>query len=228
MKYLVVTRADNNIKGMTDITFPIIKKFCKEWNADFMALDHIPDIMTDDNHPHYRIMKIYDLLNDYDRVVSLDSDMIINKSCPNLFNIVPEDCVGSIFEDVGTRANNRKSKIQKIQKKYGDLGWEIGYVNTGLMVVSKMHREIFTPINGSLYTEDGSDDLHIGYQIHKLGFKIYELDYRFNHMTMFSEPECGSKNRFDSFIIHYAGVGIFDKDIRSRIDQINRDAKIIY
>ena len=28
MRKLVVTRADNNIKGMTDITFPIIKRFC--------------------------------------------------------------------------------------------------------------------------------------------------------------------------------------------------------
>ena len=226
---LVVTRADSNISSMTNLTFPIIKGFCKKWGADFMVLDHTPDIMTDDKRPHYRVMKIYDLLDKYDRVISMDSDVVLNSTCPNLFEVVPENCVGSIFEDIGTRTSNRRSKIHNIQSKYGDVNWATGYVNTGVMVVSKMHKDIFTPINGHLYTEDGSDDLHIGYQIHKLGFKIFELDCRFNHMTMFSEPECGSLNRFDSFIIHYAGVGVFDKTIASnRQEQITYDIKYIY
>lgn len=227
MKQLIVTRADANIVGMTDITLPIIRRFCDKWKSDFIVLNHDPKILTDDHHPHYRIMRVYDLLQDYDRVISLDSDIIINKSCPDLFKVIPDTCVGSIFEDVGTRSENRQSKIQKIQTKYGNVGWLTGYVNTGVMVVSKMHRDIFTPINGTLYTEDGSDDLHIGYQIHKMGFQIYEMDFRFNHMTMFSEP-WNNASRFDSFIIHYAGAGIFDKGIGSRREQIIKDAKTIY
>jgi lipopolysaccharide biosynthesis glycosyltransferase len=229
MRLLVASRADNNIKNMTDITFPIIQKFCDKWNADFKILDHIPPVMSDDNRPHFRITKLYELLNDYDRVISLDSDVIINKNCPNLFEVIPEDSIGTIYEDKGTRRSNRIGKMKNAQLLFGDIGWDNGYINTGSFIVSKQHKEVFNDINGKYYTQDGSDDVHIGYKIHKMGLKVYELDYRFNHMTMFSEPWNNNANRFDSFIIHYAGVGVFDKTIASdRQEQITYDIKYIY
>jgi hypothetical protein len=49
---------------------------------------------------------------------------------------------------------------------------------------------------------------------------------KWNHMTMFSEPWNGNANRFDSYIIHYAGKGVFDKT--SRMEQIKSDKDIIY
>lgn len=223
MKKLVVTRADNNIREITGLTFPIIKRFCREWDADFMALDHVPPILSDDKRPHFRITKVAELLNNYDRVLNLDSDLVINKNCPNIFNIVPEDCIGTIYEDVGSRKHNRRARIENAQNKFGNIEWESGYINTGVFLVSKIHAEIFKPINGQYYTEEGSDDVHIGYQINKLGFKVHELDYRYNHMTMFSED---GRNRFDSFIIHYAGRGIFDAS--SRNEQIRLDIEKIY
>src|SRR5579872_7340493 len=105
MKKLVVSRADDNIKEMTNLTFPIIKQFCKKWNADFLVLDHIPPVISDDNRPHFRINKISELLNDYDRILNLDSDLLINKNCPDLFSVVLPDCIGTIYEDVGSRRN---------------------------------------------------------------------------------------------------------------------------
>ena len=228
MKTLIATRADKNIKDMTDITFPIIRKFSDKWGADFIVLDNIPPVMSDDNRPHFRITKLYDLLDIYDRVISLDSDVIINKNCPNLFETIPEDCIGTIYEDKGTRQANRVGKMKNAQLLFGDIGWNSGYINTGVFIVSKLHKEIFNSINGKYYTMDGSDDVHIGYQIHRLGFKTYELDFRFNHMTMFSEPWNNSANRFDSYLIHYAGVGIFDSDVKNRNEQIAKDIEIIY
>ena len=228
MKLVVATRADKNIKEMTDITFPIIRRFCEKWGADFTVLDHIPPIMSDDNRPHFRITKLYDLLGKYDRAISLDSDIVINKNCPNLFDEVPSDCIGTIFEDKGTRLENRLSKIRDVQSMFGDVNWKSGYVNTGVLVVSKEHKDIFTSEREKYYTKDGSDDVHIGYKINQIGFKIHELDHRFNHMTMFSEPECGGFDRFNSYIIHYAGAGRFDSGIRSRLEQIKSDVKKIW
>jgi len=227
MKLAIVTRADKLVQNITSITVPIIQKYCKRVNADFIVLDHQPDIMTDDNHPHFRILKLYDLLGDYDRAISLDSDVLITKFCPNLFEEVPYDCIGTIYEDRGTRQENRRDKIKNAQILFGDISWTSGYINTGVLIVSKIHKEIFSSINGKYYTADGSDDVHIGYQIHKLGFRIHELDYRFNHTTMFSEAWNGNKNRFDSFIIHYAGAGIFDSTVKSRNEQVQKDAEFI-
>lgn len=225
---LVVTRADSNIKELTDITFPAIKEYAKKINADFKVLSQKPIIMTDDNKPHYRILEVSNLLDDYDRILCLDCDMIINKDCPNIFDIVPEDMIGTIYEDKGTRKPNRLTKIKEMQQAWGNVGWENGYTNAGTCVISKMHKNIFNPHNGKFWTRDGSVDLHLSYNIHKYGFKVHELNYKWNHMTMFSEPWNNNANRFDSHIIHYAGVGIFDGKNQTRLEQIKKDYNQIY
>ena len=98
------------------------------------------------------------------------------------------------------------------------------------MVFSKEHRELFKSIEGKwVNTESGPSQGHFGWKIHKHNMKVMELDYRFNHMSMFSEPWNGSKDRFDSFFIHYAGGANFpDKGNRSRMDVANDDNKKIY
>ena len=74
-----------------------------------------------------------------------------------------------------------------------------------------------------------SDIAHISYQIKNNNLDIFELDYTWNHMSMFSEPWNGSPSRFDSKIIHYAGNADFpDKGRRSRERLIADDAKRIH
>lgn len=228
MKKAVVTRADSGISVYTEKTHPIIRKYAEDWEADFIILSHRPFVMTDDNKPHYRIMQVYNLFDEYDRIICLDSDMVITKTCPNLFDVIPEDRIGSIYEDVGSRKSERRKLIRKIQMEWGDVGWEKGYTNAGTFVVSKRHKDIFTPVNGKYWLGWGSADVHLSYQIHKLRFEVFELPYIFNHMTMFSEAWNDSPDRFNSHIIHYAGGGIFDLKYKTRIDQIEGDIRDIY
>ena len=103
MKRLIITRADDNIKAMTDITLPIMREYAKKCDADFKIISGDAPFLSGDNLPHYRILEVADLLDEYDRVLCLDADMIINKDCPNIFEVVPEDKIGTIFEDVGSR-----------------------------------------------------------------------------------------------------------------------------
>jgi lipopolysaccharide biosynthesis glycosyltransferase len=222
----IVTRADENIKNLTDVTHPILKKFAKEWKSDFVILDKMADCPGNGRF-HYRIMEIYDLFSTYERVISLDSDVVVLPNCPNLFTVVPQDKIGTIFEDKGTRKLDRHLRIKKIQNQFGNVGWKTGYINTGVFLASQMHREIFTKINGNYYIGRGFDDVHLGYQIHKMQFSIHELNFRYNHMSMFSESWNNNANRFDSYIIHYAGSGVFDKGIKSRAEQIKKDLMII-
>lgn len=226
-KNAIVTRADNSVKEMTDFTHPIIKQYAHECGADFIQLDHDMDFMTDDGHPHYRILKVQKLLDDYERILVLDSDIVINKKRPDLFKMVPRKMIGSIYEDKGTRKPNRRMKIKAIQDKYGDVGWVQGYINTGVFMVHRIHQPIFEPINDEYYTGDGSDDLHFGYNIHKHGFHIRQLPFTCNHMTMFSEPWNNSADRFKSYFIHYAGAGRFNPAL-SRLDNIKHDMEKIY
>jgi len=226
MKTLIITRCDDNIKNITDISHPLLKKYAEFTKSDFLTLDGSPPSETDDDRPHFRIMEAYNLLGEYDRILSVDSDVILNRNTPNIFDVVPYDNIGSVYEDVGSRAQHRRNVMSEAQRKFKEIGWKQGYINTGFFVVSKPHRNIFTPIDGGYWTGFGSDDVHLGYQINKHGFNVHELSFRWNHMTMFSEPWNHNAHRFNSHVIHYAGGGTFDQT--DRIGQMKSDLMTIY
>jgi len=210
MKLLITTRADSSVEYYSKYTHEIFKNYAKKCNADFLVLDHEPPVIADDGNPaSFRIMKQYDLHDEYDRILSLDSDIVITPHAPNIFQYVPEDKIASTFEDtvIEERINDRKGAIKNIQEKWEDIGWEKNYINSGVFVTSKMHRDIFQPVDGKYWTGEGSDDIHLGYQIHKLGYEIFELPFQFNHTGLYSEQRGGGHRRVDSYFIHYAGSG---------------------
>jgi len=213
----IFTRADENIKEMTDITHPILKRYAKKCDADFIISKE-----DDKYHPHYRILQLYDLFKEYDRILCLDSDILILKSCPDIFNLVPVHQIASIYEDKGSRKKDRRNRIWKIQNERKDVGWREGYINSGVILFSRMHRDIFKKEN--LYLSLGYDDVLLGYRIHKNNYTIYELPYKFNHMSMFSE-EWNNASKFESCIIHYAGNGFYRQI--DRTEQIRQDYLIL-
>jgi SAM-dependent methyltransferase len=215
-KFAMVTRCDNNAKELADVTHEILKDYAGQWGCDFIILDKKEDWMTDYELAHYRIFEVRELLEKYERVLVIDSDIVIMPGCPNPFEIVPVDKIGSIYEDIGSRHEHRGHVIQDIQRKFGDVGWRDGYINTGFFVVSRVHRDIFQRIDNQLWTAFGYDDALIGYNIHKFNHEVHELPFQFNHMSMFSEPWNNSASRFDSWIIHYAGAANFPDDQSGR------------
>ena len=233
MKKLITTRADSTVLGWMELTHPVFRKYAEKHGADFMVLDdsyNCEEARAGIGHGlwHFRIMNHYDLHSDYDRIIHFDTDMLLMPDCPNLFDVVPYDSVGTILEDKGSRAQHRVNCMMNAQRQFGNIGWNTGYINTGVFVTSKCHRDIFQKTNGRYFTDWGTDDVHIGYRIKKLGYKIEELHYKFNHMSMYSEPWNNNPCRFDSHIIHYAGRGVFDDGISDKLEQAKMDYKRIY
>ena len=152
-------------------------------------------------------MKLYELHNEYDRILCLDSDIIINPHAPNIFEYVPEDKIGSVLEDtvIEERIQDRRQSIRNVQEHWDDIGWKEKYIQTGVFMTSKMHRDIFQPVDGQYWTGRGSGDIHLGYQIHKLGYEIFEMDFKYNHTGLYSEPRGGNHRRSGSYFVHYAG-----------------------
>ena len=213
MKTAIATRADNNIKEMTDITHPIMRKYAEKIGADFIVLGD-----KGEEHYHYRILQLYDLFDKYDRIISMDSDILIQDNCPNLFDVVPEDMIGSVLEDKGSRTEERRQRIKKIQMMFGSIGWKTGYINTGVAVFSKEHRDIFR--KRELWFDFGYDDVYLGYHLNKANIQIFELDWKFNCMRCFLESWNGNPNKFDAYILHYAGGG---SDKSQQLIEIKRD-----
>ena len=214
-KRLIVTRADENIRDITDVSFPLIQRYAKQCGADFMVLDGDSPCNVGNGRYHYRIMAVGELLRSgYDRVLHLDADIILSPECIDLFDLVHPLRVGTVYEDKGTRQDDRRARIAAIQEAWGDVGWKNGYINTGVFIVSRCHDVLFRPWvdeqgEPHYWTENGFDDVHLGWMIHNEGQDVSELHYRLNHMSMFSEPWNGNADRLKSDIIHYAGGAKF-------------------
>ena len=214
MNNLICTRADDGIKEICNIAHPNLKWYAKKCGADFKILSDSKDL-----HPHWRILFIKELFEQYDRITVIDSDVLILSNTPSIFEEVEESHIGSIYEDVGSRMQDRQRRIQKANKRYGNVGWHEGYINTGVCIFSKQHSKLFEYEKQDLYEDLGYDDVYLGHKIHKFNYQIHELSYKWNHMSMFSEA--GGPSRFDSYIIHYAGNGHIP--CLDRTEQIKQD-----
>lgn len=197
----IAIKADKNVEEMYQLTFPYIKQYADKVGAKILRLSKNKGL-----HYHYKILQLNQLFKKYDRILVLDCDILIRKDCPDLFDCVPENEIGTVLEDKGSRLENRRQRIKQVQDKFGDIGWKQGYINTGVALFSKKHRNLFQKRN--LWLNNGYDDVYLGYWIHKLGYKIFKLPYKLNHMRLFSEQWNGSPSKFDSWIIHEAGGGL--------------------
>jgi len=208
MKRAIATRADENIRAITDISFPVMEEYAAKCEADLLVLGNDYSCEDELGTRHYRIFEIRELLQSYDEVASMDCDILIAPHCPNIFELAPGK-ITTIFEDKGTRQDDRQKRIQAVQDAWGDVGWEEGYINTGVFVVSRKHADIFRRCRSQVWLSNGYDDVHLGYMIHAQKHEVHEIPFTFNHMSMFSESWNGNADRLNSYIIHYAGGGRF-------------------
>ena len=232
MKLAIVTRADKNVESLASISHPLFKKYAKKCGADFFVLsEDEKEYFGLNNYRYWRILQINNLFNKgYDRVLHLDTDIVITDNAPNIFDVVPEATIGAVFEDKGSLLADRRLEIQKIQTELGDINWTKGYINEGVILLSKQHKAILDRVDGKLCNSTfASSQGHINYQIKNNNFNIINLGYKYNHMSLFSEPWNENKNRFESYFIHYAGGGKFkDKGNMSLESLMAKDKQLIY
>ena len=224
-----------------DVCKPSVLKYCKKYKLHLEVITQNKYKIDLFNNPSnnfnlFEKNQIYELFNKYNRILRIDYDTIITPNCPNLFKIVPKDMIGCVYENV-----NRKERIKNIQKHLGDLNWKSGYMNAGVVIASKQHKEVFNTTIEEIINIHKIDNIsmleqdYLNYMIIKLGFDVYKLSYKFNHIKYFSQ------NRFESYIIHYAGSKVFDKDLKMKrhknnkglwkeltVEQMKRDYNVLY
>ena len=151
----------------------------------------------------------------YDRILILDADAMMSPTCPDIFAAVPENAIGVVMEDVGSRMELRRGLIARIRMMAIDArldGWTTGYFNSGMVVLSRCHREAMTLDFNDVRTRDVAmppgfpSQNTTNYLARRSGFPICELGYKWNHMSIFSENWNGAPNPLDSYIAHYAGL----------------------
>ena len=131
---------------MLDVAECFFKEYANKIEADFLIINE-----TRFSHIHSANLEkfqIYDLFDIYDRILYCDVDILIAPRTPNLFKIVPETHIGAVY-DCGNNDEHNKNRIKEIEKakvSLGDINWNDGYINSGVIMLSKEHRNIFTSV----------------------------------------------------------------------------------
>jgi len=223
-KFAIITLSiGSSFDAMFSIAKPFLNAYGRRINADVITINRK---VINGYAPHLEKFQIYTLLDIYDRLVFFDTDIIVSEKTPNIFEIVPEAAIGAIYDNPNNSISdmNRKKEILLSQKSLGDIGWTRGYINSGVLVLSKRHKNIFKHPE-LRYTLQSSfkDQTLINYEIQKHGHSIYKLDRKFNGMeiTGFTSRDYNVKtsrkgiNKTDAFIMHFANEG--DKAYQMKI-----------
>jgi hypothetical protein len=218
----------DDYKNISKMTHPSIKKYAEKLGEDveFIIIDesYEKEIIS----AHWAKFELFNLLNKYDRIIYLDTDLIIREDCPDLFKVVPEDMIG-MYEE-GKYVNRIPSITeasvaykQKMKVKEG----EVRYYNTGVIVLSKQHKSLFAPPPEQkelgMY-EQGYINLKINNEKIK---NIHRLTYHYNRTEIIDTLT--GENRLASYIVHYAGLidsyGIDNilKNIEDDLEQWSKD-----
>jgi hypothetical protein len=210
---IVTLNIGEKYSAIAELTHPTIKKYAEKIGADFIIIDKQEISKTT---PQWEKYRLYFLLNTYDRIIYLDTDLLIRDDCPNLFDIIPEDRIG-LFDE--SRFTDRKGLVKSMAESFGkDIKSYSKYYNTGVMVLSRQHKFLFVKPEDE--TNNFYEQTYFNYSLAIQKTRVKELDYKFNRMTCL-DSFLGI-SRLDSFIIHYAGCptlevmeSIIKKDILS-------------
>ncbi len=198
MRKAVVTIVCGELhRRMARITHPTLRAYAEKLGADWIVWDdHAGHAM-----PHYKKLDLGKLLDVYDRVLYLDNDILIREDAPDIFALVPQDALGVLEE---SRYVDRTLEVVPfmVSLNFNPANWDRRYYNTGVMVLSKPHKNLFAQplVERDHYGEQTFLNLMIAHT----KTKTYSLPHRFNRMLVMDSDH--GEDRADSYFLHYAGV----------------------
>jgi lipopolysaccharide biosynthesis glycosyltransferase len=179
-----------------------IQAYARKISADFACIHQ--DVFSDsDIPPYYNKLKIGDYLEIYDRVLYLDCDLIVKPNTPNIFDLVPINAIGVINEAC---FNNYDQEIVGVKNALGQLdNWQEDYFNSGVIVVSKIHKPLFT-FPQKIFPSPFYEQTYLNWQAHYLNYEIKYLPREFNYIFV-NTPDLNLEIPESAYIVHFAGWG---------------------
>lgn len=189
-------------KKIHAITKPSQLAYARRLGAKYVTMGAGDNTGWDPNvSAHWMKMKLFQYLEEYERIIFLDSDIIVHPECPDLFKMVPPTHLGAYNEgsvDGRGAALTKALQDHKIRTRRPYLG---EYFNSGVMVLSQVHQGLFVM----------PDEIHNNFYEQSLlnarAFASYlpmcDIGYKFNRMGLLDNIT--GESRHASWIIHYAG-----------------------
>jgi lipopolysaccharide biosynthesis glycosyltransferase len=207
----------NAYERVARVTKPKMKRYAEKIGADFISINNFTlSDHFDEYSAYWAKLQLFEYLNHYDRIVYFDLDALVLSHCPNIFEIVPEDEFGALFE-TDFLFENGNVGLEEYKRITGEVNWKGTYFNVGVMVLSKCHQEIFRLRKEMIFDCRFPEQLYLNYHAHENDVKFFHLDYKFNHMALFIAPEKKSL-RHESYVIHYAAMDQKFREIIIELD----------
>ena len=211
MKAVLTIVGGEGFAEIARLTHPAISSYARQIGADFISVN------TESAKPHFEKFRISDFLRIYERILFIDTDVIITNECPDIFSIVPKDAFAAWFPNPMIE-DRFLGEIMRVQSVLGDIGWRKNYFNSGVMIVSAEHRAIFQ--DPGSYEGEFYEQTLLNYRVQQARCKIFDIGLEWNHTCVLN-----SDQRFQSRFIHYAGPGHIHG--LSRLDQIKADLEAL-
>ncbi|MCF6440772.1 glycosyltransferase family 8 protein [Pseudoalteromonas luteoviolacea] len=211
------------------------KLYAQKVGADLIVSDQL-HYRVDIVNPKYNAscawtekLRIGALLKEYDRVLYVDSDVLITPHARDIFELYPDLSTTYWFNE-GIK-QERKNDIDLIQSELGQVEWPfIGerpvYYNAGIILTSRQaglfslaQLEDLQLICNKITHYDQS---YFNYTLHKHQLNHESFNKSFNRMDMF-----GNEGYLEADFIHYAGKG-YAKTSRRRDVQFLKDFSAIF
>ncbi|OGM90853.1 hypothetical protein A2755_01030 [Candidatus Wolfebacteria bacterium RIFCSPHIGHO2_01_FULL_48_22] len=143
-KCAVVTIAIGSNKFWT-FTHKLMREYADKTNASFVILTE-----QTERHPILEKFQLGRLLSQYERILYVDGDVLINPMCPNLFEMVPAHLLGAPLEMPPRFRSNKALFAEAMAYYYPNIHFAVGtqeprFFGAGIMVLSPVHKHLFDP-----------------------------------------------------------------------------------
>lgn len=185
---------------LAEVSHPTIQAYADKIGADFIRRQHSDSKIVG----YEKLRLIRKFLGQYDRVLFLDTDILVRHDAPNIFDLVPPDRIGAF--DEGALYPERRNAKAELCRQMGvepDIPWvkELAYFNTGVLVVSREHEHFFEDAVNEF--DNFGEQTLLNYRFFHQA-KMFRLPHRFNRLigTLRKSGEMLD----DSFFMHFAGA----------------------
>ena len=155
------------------LTHPLMEAYASRIGADFIAMREVDKKYP---HPSWGKMGTYDFLEQYERVIYMDSDIVIRPDAPDLFALVPPDKLGALVENFVDAG-----RPQTVRDYFQANGWSLrgfddAYFNAGLLITSQRHRALFE--DPGKYPDSMYEQTLLNGRRWNHGFPVHDLSQR--------------------------------------------------
>jgi lipopolysaccharide biosynthesis glycosyltransferase len=165
------------------------KEYANKNNADYFCLQESWEKLKEFGIP-YQKLYVYELFKNYDKIFYVDSDAVITKICPNIFEV---DIFSAVRDNKNINKQERKNEIHNLNENWN-------YFCSGIILFDKKFYENTKEYwqEELLNWKDVKNGQHDQSLLNVLAFKYYG---KYNVLT----PDWGAWYRKGKYITHYNG-----------------------